>query len=136
MNNRGFAITTLLYSLFILFLLVFLSLMSSLRTENSRLITTITTINEENAKKNTCSLSQNLSVASYEIPLTSKYYLTVNYLDNTSCENAYLYLPQKSLLSLQNHTLYISQNNFSQKTSIPNCSNSNIKSIDLIKYDC
>lgn len=100
MNNKGFAITGILYGVLLLFLMVLLSLLYVLVTRINRL----TTLNEEVKKvveDKTITVSETEFTDGYYITtMRGKYELLVN--DTSTC---YAYLPKDILLKINNSKL-------------------------------
>ena len=117
MNNKGFAISGMLYGILLLFLMILLSLLYVLVIRLERL----TTINEEVSQnvenKNIKDINQTIN--------TSNYYVT--------------YLPKNVILKIQNNKInYILPTE--QIDSAPlnpleliNCTNNSITSADIVK---
>ncbi len=114
LNNKGFAITGILYTVLILFLLLLSSLLLMLTTRINRLIKLTDTINGEVENSNVINISEYSSddnenkmsnpIDGNKYFITSfrgKYEFTIN--DNNNI--CYSYLPENTLLSISDGTL-------------------------------
>lgn len=101
MNNKGFAITGMLYGVLLLFLMVLLSLLYVLVTRINRL----TTLNEEVKKvvedKTITAIATEFTDGYYITTMRGKYVININ--GNT--DDCYAYLPKDILLKINNSKL-------------------------------
>lgn len=107
MNNKGFAITGILYGVLLLFLMVLLSLLYVLVTRINRL----TTLNEEVKKvvetKNEITTIENKPTDAepyYITTMRGKYVINIT-INNNSNKDCYAYLPKDILLKINNSKL-------------------------------
>lgn len=106
MNNKGFAITGILYGVLLLFLMVLLSLLYVLVTRINRL----TTLNEE--VKNVVETKNEITTIENNPTDDKPYYITtmrgkyvININGNTTAD-CYAYLPKNILLKINENKLY------------------------------
>lgn len=145
LNNKGFAITGILYTILVLFLLLLTSLLLMLTTRINRLIKLTDDINKEVENNNIISIGKydsdsNQNKMSNPID-GNKYFITsyrgkYEFKINNSFNKCYSYLPENTLLVITNGILKyklpsIDENgNYVIDTSDLNNLN------DLIVFDC
>lgn len=134
MNNKGFAISGMLYGILLLFLMILLSLLYVLVIRLERL----TTINEEVSQnvenKNIKDINQTINTSNYYITSTrGKYEIKIN---SNTC---YSYLPKNVILKIQNNKInyILSTEQIDLAPLNPleliNCTNNSITSADIVK---
>lgn len=154
LNNKGFAITGILYSVLVLFLMILVSMLSLLSSRQNRLYVLTGSIKEEMESKNNITIQEftsdsnerhisnpiNTSLASYYITdYRGKYELTIN--GNRTC---YSYLPSNILIRINNGQIKYqnptsdgsldpnNQDNLNIMTLLgTNCNNNGITSLDI-----
>lgn len=95
-NNKGFAITGILYFVLIMFLMIISSLLLVLKTRINRLTDLNTTINEEVELKEKI---VDEPIDSYITSFRGKYIFEIT--DSTGVKTCYSYLPNNALIVLQ-----------------------------------
>ena len=146
MNNKGFAITGVLYSLLILFLVVLLSLLAALRTENSRFVMLKEAIEDDYRLSDMCEMPEKIELGGdsslvYYITESKKYYLEVTYDDDSFCGDGFIYVPENVFLQLNGGKLAFSTYAFDgdvyQIKGILGCTDtSSIRRVTLVGYGC
>lgn len=109
LNNRGFAITAVLYGLLILFLLLFLGMIRILNTERKRMEKISDEIDKSivNMKKIDINSSNEISEGGiYVTPYRGKYVFNIN--GDTSKEY-YMYLPIYSIVSIKDKQIKVTR---------------------------
>ena len=140
MNNKGFAITGILYGILLLFLAVLASLLAVLSTRINRLFTLTEEVNASIENKNTINI--NTTITDYYITeYRGKYTFNVN---GSTCTS---YLPSNILLRINNNKLQyltptLTEGNYVLNTSTTegltnvtftetNCNNLNVTSVTV-----
>ncbi len=154
LNNKGFAITGILYSVLVLFLMILVSMLSLLSSRQNRLNTLTNAIQEEIETKNHIPISDytsntnsehisnplDNSLASYFITkYPGKYELLIN--NTTTC---YSYLPSNIIIRVNNNQVKYqspSQDGTLDPNNLDNlnvmtligtgCNNTNINNLDI-----
>lgn len=105
MNNKGFAISGILYTLFVLFLVILVLALDGLKTRNNYLEKSITVsgLNEVYIGKWLEFYSTDYET-SLEFPYTGKYSFSVT-LDDGSTVNCYSYLTKGAVISNEDGTI-------------------------------
>ncbi len=139
LNNRGFAITAVLYGLLILFLLLFLGMIRILNTERKRMAKISDEIDNSIVNMERIDISSDIYYGDiYVTPYRGKYVFTIG----TDATEYYMYLPIYSIVSIQNEQIKVTRgvNNGSDVTETDYTSdvlngtginNSNITSITI-----
>lgn len=115
LNNKGFAITGILYTVLILFLLLLSSLLLMLTTRINRLIKLTDNINKEVENNNVINISEYLEDSNenkMSNPIDGNKYFITNYrgryefvINGNNTNICYSYLPENTLLSINNSIL-------------------------------
>lgn len=111
LNNKGFAITVLLYSVMILFLLLFASTLKILKTRNDKL-TNIEGRVEDNVVLNDCETISSDNTSPYTSMFRGKYIFTING-DTTEY---YVYLPRYTTMKVESGSIKFYSNEDDDKT--------------------
>ena len=132
LNNKGFAITAVIYSILILFLMLFLSMIKVMNTERTRLEKVADTLHSGsvNMKEIIVTEGDVTTIKSFTTNYRGKYELTIN---NNSC---FAYLPVYTVISLDGTNLKFTDNNGIDRTTDvnlfgTNCSKQNINSVQV-----
>jgi len=143
LNNNGFAIMSILYTILVLFLLLLSSLLAILSTRINKLVTLTTDISDEikyNEKidENIVTIDSDYFITNYR----GKYEFTINGDESKKC---YSYLPNNALIKINDNKIQfkvfpnISQcmidiNNTSDLIDLEifNCDNTNVNNINFI----
>lgn len=115
LNNKGFAITGILYSVLVLFLMILVSMLSLLSSRQNRLYTLTESIKEEMEYKNNITIPEFTSNSNNQHtsnPLTteiSSYYITeyrgkYTFIINNST-TCYSYLPANIIIRINNNQI-------------------------------
>lgn len=116
LNNRGFAITAVLYGLLILFLMLLLGTLRILNTERKRMEKISDTIDNSIVKMDYFGIN-NGSISTggiYVAPYRGKYIITVN--DNNT--EYYMYLPIYSIVSIKDEKVVVTSGTDTSKGDI------------------
>lgn len=133
LNNRGFAITAVLYGLLILFLMLLLGTLRILNTERKRMEKISDTIDNSIVKMDYFGIN-NESISAggiYVAPYRGKYIITVN--DNNT--EYYMYLPIYSIVSIDNNNKIVVTSGTNESNvdiaSVSNINNNNISTVTI-----
>ncbi len=127
LNNKGFAISTIIYSTLILFLMVMLSFLQAISTSKNKLELASTSAKEIISYSN-IDINFELGSEYYITPYRGKY--TISTSEGTAC----IYLPKNTLIMQINNNLKINDeivsinNNTSDKYKFLNIDNTNTSS--------
>lgn len=126
MNNKGFAISGMLYGILLLFMMVLLSLLYVLVTRINRLTTLVDEVNASVENIDYKDVSENIDTTNYYITdYRGKYEMKVN--NSNTC---YAYLPKNILLKINNGIISYSLADETGQINVNN--NDNLKSLSLI----
>lgn len=131
LNNKGFAISTIIYSTLILFLMVMLSFLQAISTSKNKLELAIASVKEVISYSN-IDINYELGSEYYVTPYRGKY--TISTSEGTAC----IYLPNDTLIMQINNNLKINDeivsinNNTSNKYKFLNIDNTNTSSNIII----
>lgn len=101
MNNKGFAISSILYGVLLLFLMVLLSLLYILVTRLNRLTTLVEEVSSDIENIEEVIINEDIDDSNYYITkYRAKYEMTINY---NICSS---YLPKNVLLKLKDNKIY------------------------------
>ena len=103
LNNRGFAITAVLYGLLILFLLLFLGMIRILNTERKRMAKISDEIDNSIVNMERIDISSDIYYGDiYVTPYRGKY---VFYINGDTSKEYYMYLPIYSIVSISDDSV-------------------------------
>lgn len=141
MGNRGFAITSLLYGLFVVFLVIFWSFMSAIRTGNKQRIKFYEEVASSLERDQFCDwgvVLDSSNSSSLELE-RGKYLVSVSYQNGSSCEEEIIFLPDRTSFLFKNGNLMILSGVGAfdeQKVLMRNCQNSRINDVTILGYWC
>ena len=139
MNNKGFAISGILYGILLLFIMILLSLLYALVTRLDRLTTLVEEVNQSVENTNSKDINQTIDASNYYITeYRGKYEITLN---GNTC---YAYLPKDTLLKINgsqiNYSLPDEEGNIDPTNDenlnsllLINCTNNSVNTFNIAK---
>lgn len=107
LNNRGFAITAVLYGLLILFLLLFLGMIRILNTERKRMEKISDEIDKSIVNMDKIDINSGISEGGiYVTPYRGKYVFKIN---GDETKEYYMYLPIYSIVSIKDKQIKVTR---------------------------
>lgn len=107
LNNRGFAITAVLYGLLILFLLLFLGMIRILNTERKRMEKISDEIDKSIVNMEKIDINSGISEGGiYVTPYRGKYVFNIN---GDETKEYYMYLPIYSIVSIKDKQIKVTR---------------------------
>lgn len=107
LNNRGFAITAVLYGLLILFLLLFLGMIRILNTERKRMEKISDEIDKSIVNMEKIDINSGISEGGiYVTPYRGKYVFKIN---GDETKEYYMYLPIYSIVSIKDKQIKVTR---------------------------
>lgn len=107
LNNRGFAITAVLYGLLILFLLLFLGMIRILNTERKRMEKISDEIDKSIVNMEKIDINSGISEGGiYVTPYRGKYVFNIN---GDGTKEYYMYLPIYSIVSIKDKQIKVTR---------------------------
>lgn len=144
MNNKGFAITGILYGVLLLFLMVLISLLSVLVFRLNRFTTLVDEVSSDMENKNLVEINETIDTTKYyQTPYRGKYTFTINGT-TTKC---YAYLPKNIALKTDSNKMYyieptlvgdkyeIDVNTTGTELTLIGCTNSDINNFTVTNID-
>lgn len=108
LNNKGFAITAVLYSLLILFLMLFLATIKILNSERNRLEKIANTVETSSVYMDKKDINEEISKDGYYVtPYRGKYIFSIN---DSNTDDCYVYLPVYTVVKFSNGQVTFSDN--------------------------
>jgi len=129
MNNKGFAITGILYTLFILFLLIAISVLGSLSAKKNMLQQSVTTLEKkfQGTYSPDAMSGFNGSTTEFKVPYDGKYIFSVTNINKSKTYTCYTYLRKDKIIKKEDRKIQ-------GVTFIPNdCNIYEIDTITLVK---
>jgi len=105
LNNKGFAVSAILYSVLVLFLLILIAFLTVLNNSRNFQIKT-------NEEVNSFLLEKFVFIDDIVENIITDYYITPyngNYLITTSTNDGYIYLPKNTVIQLKNNNIVFNE---------------------------